>query len=139
MAPPKYPFQLVKKMEYSRKIICRTCNGSKAKPGTQPQTCKTCKGTGYISIRQGMMVFRTVCNACNGEGKIITSPCNTCRGTGIETVTTTEEINFPKGIEDGANLKFRGKGHMNGDLFIKVGVRKHPSIKRSGTDAHSES
>ena len=85
------------------------------------------------------MVLRTPCNACNGEGVKITSPCRTCRGTGIEAVTTSEEINIPKGIEDGANLKFKGKGHMNGDLLVKVSVRKHPSIKREGTDAHSES
>ena len=28
---------------------------------------------------------------------------------------------------------------MNGDLILRISVRKHPSIKRQGFDAHTES
>ena len=91
-----------------------------------------------MTFRQGPMSFRTQCNSCHGEGKRITSPCETCRGSGIETKKAREELKIPKGVEDGTNFKLRGKGHMNGDLLIKVSVRKHPQIKREGMDAHTQ-
>ena len=56
----------------------------------------------------------------------------------METKKVTEELKVPRGIEDGTHLKFRGKGHMNGDLLIKISVRKHPQIKREGFDAHTQ-
>ena len=69
-----------------------------------------------MTFRQGMMVLRSVCNSCQGEGKKITHPCETCRGNGIETKKVTEEITFPKGIDNDATMRFRGKGHNGGDL-----------------------
>ena len=90
-----------------------------------------------MTFRQGMMMLRTACNACHGEGKKITSPCGTCMATGIESKKVAEEISIPRGVEDGTNLKFRGKGHMNGDLNVKINVRKHPTIRRQGSDAHT--
>lgn len=44
---------------------------------------------------------------------------------------------FPRGIDNNATLKFRGKGHVGGDLLIKVLVRKNPNVTRNGNDAHS--
>lgn len=81
-----------------------------------------------MTFRQGMMALRTSCNVCHGEGKKITSPCPNCQATGIEAKKAREEIMIPRGIDNGANLKFRGKGHMGGDLNIKIIVRKHPKI-----------
>ena len=76
-------YLLIEKIEYSRKEVCGTCKGSKAKPGTKPQKCSTCQGTGFMTFRQGMMMLRTTCTSCNGEGVKITSPCETCKGVGI--------------------------------------------------------
>lgn len=53
-------------MKFNKKCTCATCQGSKSKPGTQPQKCRTCQGTGFMTIRQGMMVLRTPCNTCHG-------------------------------------------------------------------------
>ena len=64
--------------------MCSNCKGSKSKPGTKPQKCGTCQGSGFMTFRQGMMAIRTACNSCLGEGKKITHPCGTCHGTGIE-------------------------------------------------------
>lgn len=77
-----------------------------------------------------MMVMRMGCHSCNGQGNIITSPCTKCTGTGIESNKVVEEIKIPRGIDSGTILKFKGKGNMNSDLIIKVGVKKHPTIKR---------
>lgn len=56
----------------------------------------------------------------------------------MEVVKTSEELKIPRGIDNGATLRFRGKGHVNGDLIVKIGVRKHPTFKREGNDAHAE-
>lgn len=53
----------------------------------------------------------------------------------METVRTQEEIKFPRGIDNGAQLKFKSKGHLNGDLIIQVAVKSHPKFKREGNDA----
>jgi len=50
-------------------------------------------------------------------------------------IKSNEEIKFPRGIDNGATLRFRNKGHLNGDLVIKVGVRKHPFFRREGNDS----
>jgi DnaJ-class molecular chaperone len=42
---------------------------------------------------------------------------------------------FPKGIDNGAVLKFKDKGHLNGDLIVRVSVRKHSTFRREGNDS----
>ena len=44
-----------KSVEFYRYENCATCGGSGAKPGTQPQTCSMCKGTGQIRQSGGWM------------------------------------------------------------------------------------
>ena len=64
----------------------------------------------------------------------MTSPCTTCNGLGIETIKTREDIKFPRGIDNNAQLKFRGKGHQSGDLIVMVAVKSHPKFVRQGND-----
>src|SRR5690625_7674851 len=49
---------------------CSTCKGSGAKPGTTPETCSHCHGTGQLNVEQntpfGKVVNRRVCNYCSG-------------------------------------------------------------------------
>ena len=71
-------------------------------------------------------MMRMECERCHGSGQIISQPCTHCSGKGIETVKTQEEIKFPRGIDNGATLKFKGKGHLNGDLVIQVAVKSNP-------------
>lgn len=91
-----------------------------------------------MTFQQGVMMMRMECERCQGSGSIIGSPCTTCSGRGIETVRTQEEIKFPRGIDSGAQLKFKSKGHLNGDLIIQVSVKPHPNFKREGNDAVTE-
>jgi len=74
---------MIKNIQYKKQRICTVCDGTRAKPGTKPQKCTTCQGSGYMSIRQNMMTFKTTCSSCGGEGSKISSPCMTCSGAGI--------------------------------------------------------
>lgn len=132
-----------KTVVYERNSVCSTCNGTKAKPGTGQTKCTTCSGSGKVFYRQGFMTIGMECNACNGSGNVIKNPCTSCNGKGFTNNKATEEINVPKGVNDGVKLRVAKKGHysqngQSGDLFINVKVRQHPYFKREEFDIHTE-
>lgn len=45
---------------------------------------------------------------------------------------------IPRGISDGMTMKFQKKGNFDGDLMIKVQVRKSPTFGREGHHAVSD-
>ena len=47
-----------KTVTFSRTGTCKTCNGTKAKPGTLPSTCGGCGGQGFQTIRQGPFMIQ---------------------------------------------------------------------------------
>lgn len=129
-----------------RNETCKTCNGTGAKPGTQPETCSKCGGSGRVSIRRntmfGQMMQETVCDACGGSGKIIKEKCPDCRGMGEVSKSPTIKVDVPAGINNGEAIQLRGEGNPgkrggpNGDLLIHVAVANHPIFKREGYDIH---
>ncbi|MFN9928036.1 MAG: DnaJ domain-containing protein, partial [Phenylobacterium sp.] len=42
-------------------LTCETCEGSGAKPGTQPQVCSTCGGAGRIRTANGFFAVERTC------------------------------------------------------------------------------
>src|SRR5436189_41860 len=58
-------------------VMCATCAGSGARPGTTPVTCTECAGAGQVRrVRQsilGQMVTATTCPRCGGIGEEIAS------------------------------------------------------------------
>ena len=65
---------------------CDDCKGTGCAPGTTPEICPNCHGTGTVRMQQrtalGMISTSTVCPNCRGEGKIIHQPCKSCGGSG---------------------------------------------------------
>ncbi len=128
----------------SRWEVCPTCHGSKARPGSNPQTCPQCGGTGQIrTVRQtplGSMTSVTTCPRCHGEGKIITEPCPECRGTGRVKKSRKVTVKVPAGVDNGHIITLRGEGEPGekggppGDLFLTITVKKHAVFKREGYD-----
>src|SRR6056297_2402348 len=57
---------------------CEPCDGSGAKPGSQPATCPDCGGIGQIRVAQGFFSLQQTCPRCRGAGQIITDPCSAC-------------------------------------------------------------
>src|SRR5581483_5887894 len=50
---------------------CSTCAGSGAAPGSMPETCPECHGSGSVAVDQGPFSFSQVCPTCGGRGQII--------------------------------------------------------------------
>lgn len=123
---------------------CSVCQGSGAKPGTSPQTCPDCHGTGEIKSTQstmfGQFVNINTCPRCGGEGKIIKEACINCRGTGKVKKNKSIKVKIPAGVDTGHRLRISEmgepgeKGGPSGDLYIVLQVKPHKLFKRSGID-----
>jgi len=119
---------------------CSTCGGTGAAPGTVPQVCARCQGSGSISDNQGFFSFSQPCPACGGRGIVVTKACPTCRGTGVERRSRQVKIRIPAGVEPGQRIRIRGKGGPGknggpaGDLIVLVHVGRHERFGRSGND-----
>lgn len=121
-------------------VACDTCQGSGAKPGTKPETCSQCRGTGQVTAQRGFIMFTTTCNRCGGRGRVVKDPCQQCRGTGHVERERKVLVTFPAGIETGHRLRVPGQGMPGppntpaGDLYVDVEIEPHESFERHGDD-----
>jgi molecular chaperone DnaJ len=120
--------------------VCSTCQGSGAAPGTMPETCTECHGTGSIAVDQGPFSFSQVCPVCGGRGQVIPTPCPTCHGRGVEVRARDVKVRVPTGVADGQRIRVKGRGGAGanggppGDLYVVVHVAPHLLFARSGND-----
>ena len=116
-------------ISFHRLEACATCHGSGAKPGTQPETCRTCQGRGQVIRSQGFFQVSSTCPACHGQGQIISQPCEDCGGGGKTRVEKEIQVKIPAGVDTGSQLRLRGEGESGenggppGDLFVVIHVR----------------
>ena len=137
-------FGIEREINVSKMEICSKCTGSGAKPGSNVTTCSHCNGTGQVQVKQntpfGQFINTKTCDACKGEGKIITEPCPACNGKGRLRSTKKIKIDIPAGIDDGQTISLRGggdpglKGGPYGDLYVNIRVKPHPLFSRQGNN-----
>lgn len=135
-------FGVTKEITINREEQCDTCKGSGCKPGTSPENCRVCGGSGQVRSTQNTILgsFSTVrtCDHCGGTGKIISNPCNECKGRGTVRKQRKIKISIPEGIDNGQVISLRGEGEPglrggpSGDLYITVSVKPHPIFTRKG-------
>lgn len=126
---------------------CEHCKGSTVEPGYELKNCPTCKGTGQV-VRVTRTVFgniqqATICNECQGSGKIPEKVCSVCRGKGIKQKRQDIKLKVPAGIDDGATIRLREHGEAvargeKGDLYVNVRVKPHKKFTREGDIILSE-
>lgn len=136
-----------KKIDVTLKDPCTKCNGTGAKPGTQPQTCSKCGGKGQVVYTQQSMLgmVRNVqpCPDCHGTGKLIKEKCPDCYGTGYISSKKTIEVSIPAGIDNGQCVRIQGKGEpgvnggQRGDLLVAVMISADPEFERDGYNVFS--
>lgn len=124
-----------KTIDIPRYDLCSMCSGTGAKPGTQKETCSTCKGSGQVMSVQGNVRFIRSCMECHGEGTIIKSPCTQCQGAGRMSAIRHLKVKIPSGVDSGNRLRIRGEGEgKKGDLYLNVEIKSHPLFERRGDD-----
>lgn len=119
---------------------CEPCEGSGAKPGTKPEPCPQCRGTGQVTTQRGFIMFSTTCPRCRGSGQIIPEPCDSCGGSGRVERQRKVLVTFPSGIDGGQRLRVPGQGMPGlggvppGDLYVDVVLEPDPLFERDGFD-----
>ena len=141
-------FGVPKTLRLSRLEGCDVCHGAGAKPGSTPQVCPTCSGTGQVRHVQNTILgsFATVapCARCRGEGRIISDPCPACRGQGRVRQTVERIVDIPAGVDSGTRLVDPNQGDvglrggMRGDLYVIIFVQAHAQFTRRGMDVVHE-
>ena len=129
---------------YDATVLCETCRGNGAEPGTPIVACPTCHGSGQTQrvarTRFGQLVRTAICDHCGGDGRVAESPCDTCGGRGMEVRRQKVEVDVPAGISDGQRIRITGRGHAgerggpNGDLYVVVRVREDERFLRDAED-----
>ena len=125
-------------------VVCSTCSGRGAAPGTQPVTCETCRGRGEVAHTQRSFLgeIRTArpCPACQGFGTVLPDPCVECGGDGRVRARRTLQVKIPAGVDTGTRVQLAGQSEVGqgggpaGDLYVEVAVGPHPTFDRHGDD-----
>jgi chaperone protein DnaJ len=141
-------FGVIKEISFPTLLRCATCDGSGAEPGSQPETCPECKGTGekrrVSQTILGQMVNISACPHCGGEGRVVATPCSTCHGEGRVREERKLTVTVPAGIDFGQRIALEGQGEAGprggppGDLYVAITVKEHPQLVRRGTELYHE-
>ncbi|HMG28360.1 MAG TPA: molecular chaperone DnaJ [Acidimicrobiia bacterium] len=127
-------------VSFTADAVCSVCHGSGAEPGTTPDVCPQCGGSGEILVDQGPFSFSQVCPQCAGRGTIIKDPCHHCGGRGVERRRRDVKVRIPPGVGDGQRIRVPNRGAAGanggapGDLYVVVHVGEHPIFGRTGKD-----
>lgn len=124
-----------KKIKYRRLVTA---------DGVTFKTCTTCNGRGQVTrvtnTFLGQMQTASLCNQCNGSGKIVSSKPKDANEDGLVYKETETTIKIPAGVADGMQLSINGKGNAGpgdgvpGDLIILVEEIQHEELKREGNN-----
>jgi molecular chaperone DnaJ len=135
---------VVRSVPFPVSVTCRTCAGSGAAPGTTPEICPRCGGSGRLqsvsSSVFGQFIRTQSCPQCGGAGQVVSSPCEDCRGSGQVAEERTLDVEIPAGIHDGQRIRLSGEGHAGllggraGDAYVLVRVRPHERFVRDRDD-----
>jgi molecular chaperone DnaJ len=122
---------------------CETCKGNGAAPGTEPEPCNNCGGTGQVRYQQGFFSVARTCQPCRGAGRVVKSPCSQCRGVGRLEREKQMEVKIPAGVETGSRLRVQGEGEggtqggPSGDLYVVIHLAEHERFERQGSNLYA--
>jgi len=127
-----------KTIHFNRSKQCLTCEGSGARPGSSPVTCRQCGGHGQVVQAAGILRVQTTCPNCQGSGRVIADPCNDCGGNGLTAEKVELEVSIPAGVDNGMQVRLAGEGEPShyggatGDCYCIIHVREHSLFGREG-------
>jgi molecular chaperone DnaJ len=137
-------FGVTRELKVDTAVVCSTCEGSGAAPGSHPVTCETCHGRGEVQQVQRSFLgeIRTLrpCAACRGYGEIIPEPCRECAGDGRVRARRSITVKIPPGVDHGTRVQLAGEGEVGpgggppGDLYVEIQVQPHPVFTRDGSN-----
>jgi molecular chaperone DnaJ len=134
----------VRTIPFPVQTTCATCRGTGAAPGTEPEPCPRCDGSGRLqsvsSSAFGQFIRTQTCPHCSGSGTVVHDLCPDCAGAGRRSGQRDLEVEIPPGIHDGQRIRLTGEGDAGvlggraGDAYVLVRVRPDPRFVRDGND-----
>jgi len=121
---------------------CEICQGSGGAPGSAPQSCPDCGGSGRRQISRGILSMASPCPRCQGRGKVNLTPCRSCGGRGLVYRTERLKVKIPPGVDTDSRIRLAGmgepgkKGGPPGDLYVITRVHPHPFFERKGDNIY---
>ena len=102
-------FGVTRELMVDTAVVCSTCHGDGAAPGSHPVPCETCRGQGEVAQVQRSFLgeIRTLrpCAACRGFGTIIPEPCRECSGDGRVRARRSLTVKIPAGVDSGTRVQ----------------------------------
>ncbi len=139
-------FGVSRELKVDTAVLCTTCHGDGAAPGSHPVPCETCRGAGEVAHVQRSFLgeIRTLrpCAACRGLGSIIPDPCRECSGDGRVRSRRSLTVKIPAGVDNGTRVQLTEQGEVGpgggpaGDLYVEIHVADHETFTRHGNDLH---
>jgi molecular chaperone DnaJ len=139
-------FGTTRELQVDTAVVCPTCAGAGAAPGTEPVVCDMCQGRGEVQHVQrsflGQVMTSRPCPQCGGFGTVIRHPCPECSGDGRVRTRSTLQVPVPAGVDTGTRIQLAGEGEVGpgggppGDLYVEIVERPHPLFSRRGDDLH---
>lgn len=129
-----------KQVSLTRHDACETCDGTGARPGSEPKVCAPCRGRGQVVQATGILRVQTTCPQCRGTGKVITTPCVDCDGSGAVPREVVLDVAIPAGVDDGMRVRLANEGQASpdggpaGDAYCFIQIRQHSVFRREGSD-----
>ncbi|HEV3025117.1 MAG TPA: DnaJ C-terminal domain-containing protein, partial [Pirellulales bacterium] len=127
-----------KQIYFERHERCGACQGSGAKAGSKPESCRYCGGHGQVVQATGIFRVQTTCPSCHGAGSVIRDPCGECGGQGQVRRPVEREVRIPAGVDGETRLRISGEGNHSadggqpGDCYCFLSVKEHPFFHRDG-------
>ncbi|KAM1158106.1 hypothetical protein FF1_028639 [Malus domestica] len=131
-----------KTVSFQAAVPCDACGGSGVPPGTRPESCKRCKGSGMTFMQTGPFRMQTTCSQCGGTGKTFPRLCNSCNGRRVKSGMKSVKLDIMPGVDDNETIRVFSSGGADpdgmqpGDLFVTIKVREDPVFRREGADIH---
>lgn len=141
---PEAVFGGERTVAFERLDPCDTCAGEGTAPGTFPERCSACEGSGQVQqVRRtvlGSLVTALPCTRCDQTGWVTPDPCRACGGSGRMPGEASVTVDLPPGISDGDRMRIRGEGDAGqaaggrGDLYLHFVVAADDRFDRAGED-----
>jgi len=130
-----------KTINYQTSVKCETCGGAGVPPGTKPETCPSCRGSGFMFMQTGPFRMQSTCTKCGGSGKTVKEFCKTCRGNKVVPGTKSVHLDILAGSDNEDTIKVVRSGGEDpdgrpGDLYVTLKVREDPVFRREKGDIH---
>ncbi|XP_038975890.1 LOW QUALITY PROTEIN: chaperone protein dnaJ GFA2, mitochondrial-like [Phoenix dactylifera] len=131
-----------KTVAFQTAVPCGACDGTGVPPGTRPETCRPCRGSGMIFMQNGPFRLQTTCSHCGGSGKTVKNLCKSCKGQRVVRGTKSVKLDVMPGVDDNETIKIYRNGGADpeggqpGDLYVTIKVREDPVFRREKADIH---